>query len=205
MSEVDIMNQAREHASEFQIIQKPVFCNGEHGVEYQINISDSALQRLANISPGVTGHTLPYAGNPKHLNAKLNDQIRLTFLKITSPCPPKIYLPDPIGRPVGAPVSLAASIPPLFPRPAKPVRVNTPVTYGRYANDPRKLHVAERRDSLQGPAARATPTVSARDPLSLLRASFVDSTVPVYTSAGTTLPTYTTLASPIHADHLSKI
>ena len=102
-------------------------------------------------------------------------------------------------------MSLAASIPLLFPRPAKPVRVNAPMTYRRYANDPRKFHVAEHRDSLQGTAARATPTVSARDPLSLLRASFVDSSVPVYTSAGTTLPTYTTLAPPINADHLAQL
>ena len=79
MSEADIMSQARERASEFLVITKPVFVNGEHGIEYQINMSDSALQRLANRSPGISELTLPYAGNPKHISAKMNDQMRLTF------------------------------------------------------------------------------------------------------------------------------
>ena len=79
MSEADIIAQARERASEFVVLQKPVFVNGEHGIEFQINMSDSALQRLASRSPGVSELTLPFAGNPKHLSAKMNDQLRLTF------------------------------------------------------------------------------------------------------------------------------
>ena len=100
MSEADILGQARDRANEFMICLKPVYCNGDHGIEFQINISDSALSRLANRTPGVTELTLPFCGNPKHLNAKLNDQIRLTFFQVTSPCPPRMYMPDPIGRPV---------------------------------------------------------------------------------------------------------
>ena len=157
MSEADIMSQARERASEFLVITKPVFVNGEHGIEYQINMSDSALQRLANRSPGISELTLPYADNPKHISAKMNDQMCLTFFQMTSQCPPKLYIPDPIGRNTGAPVSVAAPIPPLFPGTARPVRLNTPMVYGRYAQDSRKGQVSEQRDSRQGPAARATP------------------------------------------------
>ena len=51
MSEADIIAQARERASEFVVLQKPVFVNGEHGIEFQINMSDSALQRLASEVP----------------------------------------------------------------------------------------------------------------------------------------------------------
>ena len=84
-----------------------------------------------------------------------------------------------------------------------PVRANAPKTYAR--NDPRKIQLAERRNSLQGPAPRATSTGTTRDQLSLLRASFVDSSVPVDTSAGITLPTDTKLAPPpINAEPLAQ-
>ena len=94
MSEADIIAQARERASEFVVHQKPVFVNGEHGIEFQINMSDSALQRLASRSPGVSELTLPFAGNPKHLSAKMNDQLRLTFFQMTTQVPPKLYTPE---------------------------------------------------------------------------------------------------------------
>ena len=48
MSENDIITQARERQSEFVTLQKPVFVNGKHGLEFQINMSDSALHRLAS-------------------------------------------------------------------------------------------------------------------------------------------------------------
>ena len=171
-------------------------------------MSDSALQRLANRSPGISELTLPYSGNPKHISAKINDQMRLTFFQMTSPEPPKLYVPNPVGRNSGATASVAASIPPLFPGTARPVRLNAPMTYGRYAQDSRKGQASEQRDSHQQPAVRATPRATSKDPLSLLRSSFVDASAPVYTSAGTTLPTYTTLRPPpplISAEQLAQL
>ena len=198
MSENDIINQARERASEFVILQKPVFVNGQYGCEFQINMSDSALHRLASRSPGISELTLPYAGNPKHLSAKLKDQVRLTFFQIPTAVPE--------GRNSGV-HNVTTTIPPLFPG-VTPVRPSAPITYGRHAPANKKHPMQDRRVSQQETAGRTTTRTSGKDPLSLLRASFTDATTPVYTSAGTTLPTYCTLGHPppmVHAQQLAAL
>ena len=143
-------------------------------------------------SPGVSELTLPFAGNPKHLSAKMNDQLQLTFFQMTTQVPPKLYTPETVGRNPGGPISVATTIPPLFPGTMAPVRPSAPITYGRYNPNTRKWQAPDKRDSHQGTSARAAPRAT-KDQLSLLRASFTDASMPVYTSAGTTLPTYCTL------------
>ena len=58
MSESDIIGQARDRASEFVVTAKPIYCNGEHGIEFDIKISDNALYRMSNRTPGTTELTL---------------------------------------------------------------------------------------------------------------------------------------------------
>ena len=206
MSENDIITQARERQSEFVILQKPVFVNGEHGLEFQINMSDSALHRLASRSPGISELTLPFAGSPKHLSAKMNDQLRLTFFQMPAPVTPSLYIPETSGRNSGV-HNVTATIPPLFPG-ITPVRPSAPITYGRHAPVNKRQQTQDRRASQQETSAKATSRATGKSPLSLLRASFTDATTPVYTSAGTTLPTYCTLGHPppmIHAQQLAAL
>ena len=158
MSETEILGQARECASEFVVTAKPVYFNGEHAIKYDIKISENALYRMSNRTPGTKELTLPFCGNPKHFIYKLNDQVKITCFQVTNAIRPRMYVPDPIERPVGTLVSQAVSIPLLFPCSPRPIRPLNPMTYSRNAtNDPRRIHLDERRDSQEGQQQQLQP------------------------------------------------
>ena len=81
MSAAEILGQARDRANEFVVTAKPIFCNGEFGYEYDVKISDATFYRMANQIPGTSEITVPFCGSPKHLNFKLNEQVKITFFQ----------------------------------------------------------------------------------------------------------------------------